>query len=372
MKEYTRNLMVGTFVVAGLGALALLMMWFGETPTWLGGSEWTLRITGVRELRGVGAGSPVSMNGVEIGRVLNLEFEDLSRPDQGVAIVARLKNLYSVPSGAIARVYGATLGFGTGRIEIVLVPGGSVEPLARESASIRGEMRSIVGEIVTKEMLDDLQRTITHIGNLTAEWTPVGTHLAKLLEQRPTAVVDRPDAAERGMVANLSTVVERIDRLVAEFNEVLGDDAVQEDVKTAVRDLRGAVEELKATTTLWKTESQKVANNLNGAIDRTEENLESSFRNLNTVLEHLDDSAKQVTIVLEQIAQGKGTAGMLVRDERLYEAAVLALQRFADAVGTAGRILGKVEDQGYVEIGLTPAGIIRKKYPVGPAANQAQ
>ncbi|MCH8966093.1 MAG: hypothetical protein IID43_00300, partial [Planctomycetes bacterium] len=56
MKEGTRNLLVGVFVIAAIGALGILMVWFGETPSWLRRSDWTLKIAGVRDLRGVGEG----------------------------------------------------------------------------------------------------------------------------------------------------------------------------------------------------------------------------------------------------------------------------------------------------------------------------
>ena len=86
------------------------------------------------------------MNGVEIGRVTSLEFKDASRPDRGVVIVTGIKNTYYVPTNALARVYGATLGFGSGHIDIVVVPDASSEPLDRDVALIQGEMRSVIGE----------------------------------------------------------------------------------------------------------------------------------------------------------------------------------------------------------------------------------
>ena len=50
MNERMRNFLVGLFVVASLTVLGVLMVWFGETPSWLPSSEWDLRITGVSDL----------------------------------------------------------------------------------------------------------------------------------------------------------------------------------------------------------------------------------------------------------------------------------------------------------------------------------
>lgn len=371
MTESMRNVWVGLFVVTGLVALGVLMVWFGETPTWLGGNEWTLRITDVRELRGVGDGSPVYLNGVEIGRVKALEFENPERPDHGVVVMARINNRYSVPRGAFAKVYGATLGFGAGRIEILVEPGRGLELLPREGAQIQGEMRSFVGEVVSKEFLDALERAIIHIGDLTEKWTPVGENLALLLEQRGVDAIAAPGARERGLTPNLTTAVERIDTLVANLNTVLGDAAVQDDVKSAVRDLKGAAQQVRGTIELWNEESRKLADNLNAGVDRTEENLDRSFAHLTRVLDRVDDAATSLASVLQSTREGKGTAGMFFHDPRLYESAVLSLDRLAEALGTLQRILGKIERDGYITVGQAPSGMLRKDFPVPGASGPA-
>ena len=102
MEDTSRNLLVGLFVVASFAVLGLLMVWFGETPVWLGRAEWTLRIVGVSDLSGIEEGSPVTLSGVQIGRVKVIEFEDSQRPDHGVRIVTRLNRDFSVPQGASA------------------------------------------------------------------------------------------------------------------------------------------------------------------------------------------------------------------------------------------------------------------------------
>ena len=363
MSETTRNFAVGGFVVASLLVLAMLMAWFGETPDWLGGNEWPLQIVGIRDLRGIAPGCPVQLNGVEIGRVKELQFADSDRPDLGVIVVTRINNKYGVPEGAHARLYGATLGFGTGRIELVVEPGAE-RLLPKDGASIGGEMRSVIGEFITKEMVDSVQRTVTNIGDLAGEATPVAKNLANLLEQRPVSEVGKPGTA---VMANVTTVVERLDELIANLNAVLGDVNVQGDVKTVVRDLRDSAETLKQTVELWKESTQRTADNLNDGIDHTETNLDQSFAKLNAVLDNLDDGSKSLALTLNSIAEGRGTAGMLVRDERLYEAAVLSLQRFADAMATLNVILDKVERDGYVTVGQAPSGVLRKNIPT-PAA----
>ncbi len=366
MSESARNFLVGIFVLTALSVLAVLMVWFGEAPSWLGGGEWSLRIVGVTGLSGINEGSPVSLNGVEIGRVKQLEFENPSRPDQGVVIVAGIKRGYLVPRGAFAKVYGATLGIGTGRIEIVVEKGGAVEPLPFESAVIHGEMRSVIGELISKDLVRSVQRTITEIGDLAAAATPVAEHLAEFLESRPVFDVDR--AAEEGarLQANLTTVVERLDRLVTNVNAVLGDEHVQDDVRAAVRDLRQTTSSLKETVELWKHETKRLSDNINRRVDRTGDQLDAAFRDLHDVLANLDEASSSLARVLNRVDRGEGTMGLLARDERLYESGVLALDRLAELAATLQRILGQAERDGYLKVGkATPVGPMIIDVPTG-------
>lgn len=357
MTETSRNFWVGGFVVVSLLVLATLMAWFGETPEWLGGNEWTLEVVGVRELRGLQTGSPVHLNGVEIGRVKALEFVNPERPDRGVTIVTRIKDQYSIPRGARARVYGATLGIGTGHIDILVEAGaGAAEffPLPKENAQIPGEMRSIVNEIITKDMVDSVQRTITNFGNFADAATPVAQNLALIFEQRSVKQVDAPGSE---LTANVATVVERLDQLIASLNAVLGDVNVQGDVKTVVHDLKAATAELRETMELWKSSTQKISDNLNSGFDR-------SFTNLNKVLDDLDAGAKSLASSLQQISEGRGTAGLLVRDERLYEAAVLSIERFGEAWATIQRIASAFERDGAIRIGTSTSGPFVKELSI--------
>jgi len=366
MTEVSRNFMVGLFVMASLVVLGTLMVWFGEVPDFLARNEWTLEITGVERLGGIGQGSPVYLNGVEVGRVRALDFRDRALPDRGVVIITRIKEKFTVPRGAIARVYGATFGLGSGHIDIVIERGASLEPLDKHAAMIPGEMRSIIGELISKEFLGSFERTVTHIGNLAEATKPVMEHLIGLIEERSVSEVGAPGAAEHGITANLSTVVERLDLLVANVNAVLGDESVQEDIRAAVRELKTSSEELRNTVQVWRSESQRLSDNLNGGIDRTEENLDRSFAELNQVLENMDDSMKSLASIADGVAKGQGTIGMLTRDPRLYEAAVLAMERLAEVVSDVKIITGKIKEEGYITVGQAPSGLLKKKFPVGP------
>ena len=72
---------------------------------------------------------------------------------------------------------------------------------------------------------------------------------------------------------------------------------------------------------------------------------------MNEVLEQLDQSVRTIVAVLQRVESGGGAAGLLVRDERLYEAAILAIERFSEVMLNLEIITGKIEENGYITVG---------------------
>ncbi len=69
--------------------------------------------------------------------------------------------------------------------------------------------------------------------------------------------------------------------------------------------------------------------------------------------------------MLRQVSEGEGTAGLLARDARLYEAAVLTFERLGELTATLQRIAGKIERDGYITLGRqTPVGTVTKDFPL--------
>ncbi|HNQ24141.1 MAG TPA: MlaD family protein [Phycisphaerae bacterium] len=365
MKEYTRNLLVGVFVISALACLAVLMIWFGETRMLFRGADWELKIGPVYGLRGIGEGTSVQLNGVEIGRIARVDLWNPERPDRGVIVTALIKRGYTIPRGSKAKLYGAAFGFGAGRVDILVIRDAmtGAEP-TDGTAIIEGEAGSIMSELITDELRASINRMIDNIGNLAHEATPVARDLHDLLQERPMAQVDAQKA-----VANLATAVQRFDELVKNFNTVLGDEDVQGNVKQVAADLKEASGQVRALVELWSKETQRTSDNVNTGIDRVEERVDVALGRLLVVIDNLDQSTRELSVIMGAIADKRGSAGLFVHDPRLYEAGVLSLERLADVLGNLQRITGKIERDGYITIGQTTAiGTFTKDFPVGTSA----
>ncbi len=366
MREGTRNLLVGVFLVLAFGALGVLMMLFGEAPSWLGGSEWTLRITDVQKLTGISAGSPIQLNGVEIGRVQGLEFVNSDRPGQGVVIVCGIKNTYSVPSGAVANLYTAALGLGAGHIEIDVAADSKAAPIDREMASIPGRMKSIIGELISKDLVSSFESAIKNFNGFAEAAEPAAENFADLLAKRSVADVSRPGAEADGVTANVATAVERFDDLLANLNKVFGDPTVQTDLKGSVEKIAESLEAFRDAFAAIKTQVERSGDNLNDGFDKVEAKTELAFAKLDASLENLDETTTSLARIMRRIENGEGSAGRFVRDERLYEAGVLSLQRIAELVASVQRIVNKAESDGYIAIGeRTALGTVAVPVSIG-------
>lgn len=366
MKDTTRNALVGLFVVAGLGALGALMVMFGERPEWLGGAEWELRIVGVGQLRDLRAGDEITLNGVAIGRVGRLEFKDEKRPGLGVDIIALIKNDYSVPTSSRALVYAPTLGIGRGTVEIVVDDPLSGAVLDKNgTASIRGQMASRLNEIVSQEALNSFRRTVEQIGQFSEALTPVANDLHELLQRRTVADVDASlDQATR-ITANLATAIERFDIILRHADEVIGDDATQENIKVLATHLRESAEKVSALLDEWRHETRLIADNINGGVVRTEERVEEFLAAATRVMVNLDVASGDLARAANKLHEGRGTTALLLNDPRLYESAVYSFDKLGALIATLQPFAEKVaEDQEIpIDAGLFKSRVNLKKKP---------
>lgn len=360
MNEHKRNVLVGLFMLAGLAMLGVLLVLFGEKPAWLGGAEYELTIT-FREVEGVADGMPVNLNGVQVGRVERLEFNDPQRPALGLRVIALIQDRYYIPTGATGRVYANLLGVGRGRIEII-VPEVETEPLDWTGAVIAGEMGNPFEELIPEDLMFSLEKSIRQIGNLFETATPVADDLHQLFAFRRLEDLDDPVAEAQRITANLSTVVQRFDKTLAHFNQVLGDPEFRSAIVGAVENLEGMTAEGKETFRLLRETASEVQQDLNhiaGALDAlvadTHTGVTDVRKRLIPALESVSKLADNLNRASRELAEGEGTAGLFLRDPRLYEAMLLSLERLTDALDKLRSLFDQFDAKGRIDLKIHEA-----------------
>ena len=108
MTDRNRNVLIGLFVLVGLGCLAVLIVLFGESRG-IFSQRYVVRakfdrIAGVRE------GTDVNLAGVWAGNVTKVELIDPGEPGKGVYAVMQIDQQYVVPRGAVASVVTPIMG----------------------------------------------------------------------------------------------------------------------------------------------------------------------------------------------------------------------------------------------------------------------
>lgn len=344
MVETRRNMLVGIFTLGGFLMLVWLLMMFGEMPSWLSRGEYDIQIK-VSEVRGISESTPVSFNGVPVGRVRRVEFVSPEHPGS-VQIIASIKREYSIPEGTIAKLQPAGLGIGLG--SVTLVPPQLIRrmlPKDGQGALIHGQLVSPFGDLISGTMLDSIERAFQEVGSLAEALVPAAEGMQALLEKRSVAAVDAPQGELDRAIANLSTVIERADTTLKTFNSLFGDPAFKDDLLASLANIR----EVTTDTKQAASDFRSVAHTLKTDIPLMTAQLTSTFDDLHSDLSRISgsvmpalDNLASTTAFLERIAraaaEGDGTVGLLLHDARLYEALVVSVQRMTDLVDTLRRM----------------------------------
>ncbi len=354
MNESRRNFAVGLFMIGGIAVLGYLMVLFGEAPGWLGGAEYELNIE-VREISGIDDGTPIYLNGIKVGRVTTLNFRDMARPEMGVVLVGNIEKEFSIPQGARAECISPTLGIGRGRVDIFASGGsGHIEP----GGSITGVMVNSLERIFPKKMSTSLEKTVVGIGEFANAYAPVADDLHELLKVRTVAEVETDPEK---VAANLYTAVQRLDQVLKSLGEVIGDKdmrgklrEVMDNLLAMTADAKLAMEDLRATTETLKSDMAKITQGAEKTLTSIDTRVNELADATLPTLDHAAKTASNLHRVSQKIADGEGTLGRLLNDERLYEATLLAIQRIQDMVDSIRRLADRFERRG--RIGLEVGG----------------
>lgn len=347
--------MVGLFMIGGIAVLGYLMVLFGEAPGWLGGAEYDLRIE-VREIAGIDDGTPVYLNGIKVGRVTTLNFIEMTRPEMGVVAIAKIKNEFRIPKGARAECISPTLGIGRGRVDI-FASGGSGHIEA--GGVVRGVMINSLERIFPPQMATSFENTVLGIGNFTEALTPVADDLHEILKIRTTEQVD---ADPEQVASNFYTAVQRLDQVLKSLSEVLGDPEsrgkmreIMDNVLVVTNDAKQVMSDLKIASAQLKTDLPKISADAQRTLASIDTRVNELADATMPALENASRTASNIHRVSEQLANGEGTLGRLLNDERLYEATLLAIERIQDFVDSFRRLADRFERRG--RIGLDVGGL---------------
>lgn len=307
MTERTRNFWVGVTSLFGILGLAFMLLLFGYVPDLIrGGYSITVELPSAS---GLHEGGIVTFRGIEVGQVKSVQLNQ--PPDPGVLATLNINEDIRLPANVYAVLEGSV--FGTSARLALHADGwndndGPPQTLATDgSAVITGTSASAA------QTFDQLSLQLTR---LTDEWVEVGANLNALIEPRNADAVDAGD-----VLGNASTVLARLDKRLAELEEVMAgvdryvnDPQMYADFQAAAanaRQLTGKLnEQLPEDIAALRTRYLALADDLNAAITTLRQSLDATRRGDNTVgklltdptlYDNMNDSFERLQTALDEL-----------------------------------------------------------------------
>jgi phospholipid/cholesterol/gamma-HCH transport system substrate-binding protein len=346
MTSNKKNILVGVTVLGAFVVLGWMIIQFGGRLGKLsGGATYLVNMTAPRA-NGLSEGAPVQYLGSPVGRVERIL---LNESRNGFDIELHINQDTDLPANVTATI--RSINRISGASAVVLEP---LEGLPQGSLREEARIRIIQAEVAGSDLVPD-------------EVTALAVELRAAVEEFRAS----------GLVDNLNRQVEQVGELANAMNELVGDEELRGDVKASVASVREAAasaeriaKELEEFTARLETMQQDAsdllaeAREVSSTVKRTTEHadeaivsaqgqIESAGRNVDEVsrelldrLEQMDGVLADVQAITTAIEEGKGTAGKMVNDDRLYEGLVINMQLLEGILKTSNRLLEQWEQEG--------------------------
>jgi phospholipid/cholesterol/gamma-HCH transport system substrate-binding protein len=297
MSPFRKNLMVGLTVLVGAILMGVMLLKFGAAPArWFGPKRIPIELV-VDRADGISVGSSVTYRGVSIGNVTEIRRSQ----DQTLVIIDALVDAKLPPPANV-----------TARIRSQIVGGGSTISLEVVGNKPEGHLQAHA-QIQTQFLGLDL---------LPPEFAQLATELRATAQQlRESKLAEHLDQTTLSVKAQ----VEKAGKLIESLDSLVSDSKLREDLKNSMANIRTASETAnRAGTKLEKFTDDlgKLGQNANATLTKTQAHIDSLAKQMDDRMVQVAHLLDQFQTIASKVEQGKGTAGMLVNDTKLYDSLV--------------------------------------------------
>jgi len=242
------------------------------------------------EVGGLLGEAPVSINGLIVGQVSAIHFEN--KKSAKVIVEITVNNSIAIPRNSTAKIFNADL-LGSKSLQIVL---GNSAALAQNGDTLLTSVQMSLSDEVNRQV----QPIKKKAEDLMLSVDSVVMELRMIFNAETRDNLTKSFAHIRGTLQNLETVSYNIDTLV--YGQ------------------RGRMERI-----LFNVES--ISKNLkdnNGNLTKTLQNFANlsdtlAKSNISRTINHLNSSLSNMAIITDKINKGEGSLGLLVNDKKLYD-----------------------------------------------------
>ncbi|MDG1760444.1 MAG: MlaD family protein [Flavobacteriaceae bacterium] len=227
------------------------------------------------DVEGMAVGTPVTINGFQVGSVQNISFLNSTGK---LVIKFRVENKFQFSASSTAKIYEAGL---IGGKAIAIVPSSKNIPLAKSGDTLQAAISPGLTELVNNKLSPLQDKIEAMIVN------------ADTALQNINSILDEPTRNNlKSSVEGFSNSMQELDKLGKSLNAIVS----------------GKDGQLTNTMSELNTASKNLATITS---DITDADIGATLKDLQTVTSSLSN-------ILKNIEQGKGSAGKLLNDDALY------------------------------------------------------
>ncbi|MSQ91054.1 MAG: MCE family protein [Phycisphaerales bacterium] len=295
MKESTRNFVTGILSIIGLVGFAFLLLLFGDFNQSMRGA-YPITIAANQAL-GLRTGSPVTLVGVRIGEVKQVEV--LIDNPLPVRITAEIDESFDIPAGVEAAVTNSLIG-GTARLDLSIPP-----DYAQGGATLPRDGNALI----------------------TAKLEALEARIARLLEEKLGGL--------ESAMQSVTSLATSVTALAKDAQKWLGDEQLLADAKSSVWKAQTLIENASGTMIAL----QEAARAIQGNAEALTQSIQPAFDQLSLTLAQVENLTKQAN-------EGKGTVGQLMSNPDLYNSLNDSAQRLKSTLGEVDLLMQKIRAEG--------------------------
>ena len=334
MGPYKRNWFVGGTVILGLVTLGVLIILFGGSLGSVFAGE-KIAVTFLSDRGdGLSDGSSIRYLGTMVGAVKRVELKFDKTPNY-VLIHAELDRDKPLPANVIGEI----------KIPNFLGSGAIIELSVTKDAAAAGATTLKGGETIVAKYIG--------LGVLPPEFGDLAVQLnGAVRDFREANLVGEMKLA----VSNFNRQVTKAGKVMDDVDLVLGSDATQTDLRTAIANFRQATTQANEVLANFQKISgdlkplpakiDGVVTDARGTIASAQARIETVSDNLNRNLAKLAEVMNDAKAITDKINSGKGTVGLLLNDPKLYDQIVVGTQAIVETVKDIQRLARGFEQDG--------------------------
>lgn len=234
--------------------------------------------------------SKVTMNGYQIGQVKDISFYPTN--NRKLVVTFTVDASFRIPVNSVAQIVSSDI-MGTRSIKMTISDENEVyQPYDTIPGSVEGDLK----EQVSMQVL------------------PIKNKAEQLLSTIDSAITILTVIFNDDARKNLSESFENINQTIANIEGTTSD--LQEIVaseKGSIKKIITNIEEITTTFNNNTTELESTIHNLSSFTDTLAQ------ISISPILTNIADASEQILLILNKLNNGKGTAGLLLNDDKLYQ-----------------------------------------------------